>query len=413
MPTHTHSCRLCGNELCEPVIDLGRTPLANEYLQPDQVEPPQATYPLRLFLCPRCGLLQSAVAATPDAIFADYAYFSSVSRTLLAQSEMFSREISERLSLSPDDIVVEIASNDGYLLKFFRAHGLRVLGVEPAKNIAAVALAQGIPTLCRFFGTQTAQDIVRVHGRSRLVVANNVLAHVPEVNDFLAGLAILLAPGGTLSIEFHHLLRLVEDAQFDNIYHEHFQYFSLATAMLALAAHGLVVVDVEELPAQGGSLRLSVVHADDQHAEVSARVGEMSEREARAGLATTAAYHELAARAAKAKAALLSFLVSARQTGKSVVCFGAAAKGNTLLNYCGVHRGLVDYAVDSSPHKQGLLLPGSQIPVHDPQKILETRPDYVLILPWNLASEIVAQMSPVRTWGGQFVVAVPELRVLG
>jgi hypothetical protein len=272
-------------------------------------------------------------------------------------------------------------------------------------------VAHGIPTRSRFFGTEVANEIALERGKPRLLVANNVVAHVPDLNDFLGGFRALLAPDGTLTLEFHHALRIVEQAQFDNIYHEHFQYFSLASLQHALSRHGLAVIDVEELPAQGGSLRAYAVH-QEAAIEASPRVAGVLEREARAGLNDEAAYRALAERIAGIKLALLSFLVSAKQAGKSVVCFGAAAKGNTLLNYCGVHADLVEYAVDSSPHKQGLSLPGSLIPIHPPSKISETKPDYVLILPWNLCEEIKAQMASIREWGGQFVVAVPELRVL-
>ncbi len=411
MPTHTLSCRLCAHALTDPVIDLGTTPLANAYLHPDDLAETQHAYPLRAFLCDCCGLLQLEAVATPESIFLDYAYFSSVSTTLLEHSKAFADTVVERLGLQRGDKLVEIASNDGYLLHFFKELGLDVLGIEPAKNIAAEAVARGIPTLSRFFGADVAAEIAADHGQPRLIVANNVMAHVPDLNDFLAGIKLLLAPGGTVSLECHHLLCLVEQGQFDNIYHEHFQYFSLASAQHGLAAHGLKVIDVEELPTQGGSIRVWATH-DDAAASVSPRVAALLEREARTGLAKASTYRELAARIGDIKAGLLAFLDGAKRAGKSVVCFGAAAKGNTLLNYCGVEAGQVEYAVDSSPHKQGLFLPGSRLPIHDPSRVSETRPDYLLILPWNLCQEITTQMTGIREWGGQFVVAVPELRVL-
>jgi len=412
MPTPVASCRLCRAPLPHAVIDLGATPLANAYLRQDDLGRVEAYYPLRAYLCEQCLLLQLEAVAAPESIFGHYAYFSSFSRTLLHHSEQFANGIIDRLRLKPGAKLVEIASNDGYLLQFFQARGLDVLGVEPARNIAAAAVARGIPTVSRFFGTEVAAEIALERGKPVLIVANNVVAHVPDLNDFIGGVKVLLAPGGTLTLEFHHALCLVEQAQFDNIYHEHFQYFSLASAKNALAAHGMKIVDVEELPTQGGSIRVYAAHAEDLSATVSPRVEAMLVREAQAGLANAETYRALAVRIAAIKLALLEFLVSAKQAGKSVVCFGAAAKGNTLLNYCGVHADLVDYAVDSSPHKQGLFLPGSRIPIHGPSRIDETRPDYVLILPWNLCQEITAQMAGIREWGGQFVVAVPELRVL-
>jgi len=373
----------------------------------------QAAYPLRALLCRDCGLLQLEAAVTPDAIFADYPYFSSISQTLLAESARFAEAVTSRLGIIPGTKVVEVASNDGYLLQFFQARGMDVLGVEPAGNVAARAVERGIPTLSRFFSQQTACEVARTFGRPSLLVANNVLAHVPDPNDFIAGLRVLLAPGGTLTVEFHHLLQLVERGQFDNIYHEHFQYFSLAVARRAMAHHGLRVIDVEEIPAQGGSLRLYARHADEvAESSVAPSVDGVLERERVAHLDTPDPYHRLAGRIATIRRDLLAFLHEARDGGQSVACFGAAAKGNTLLNYCGVDTSLITYAVDSSPHKQGLLLPGSRIPVRSPEALLESHPDYLLVLPWNLLDEITAQMAGIRQWGGRFVVAVPELRVL-
>ena len=405
-------CRRCRANLSSPVIDLGATPLANAYLDSEDLAKVEAYYPLRAYLCEQCQLVQLEAVASPESIFGHYAYFSSYSKTLLQHSEQFAAAVITRLGLKPGDRVMEVASNDGYLLQFFQKQGLKVLGIEPARNVAAAAIERGVPTVSRFFGTEVARALKAERGQPRLLVANNVVAHVPDLNDFLGGLKVLLAPGGMLSLEFHHLLCLVEQAQFDNIYHEHFQYFSLTSAAHALGAHGLTVVDVEELPTQGGSIRVYARHSDDPDAVPSAQVAALREREARAGLGNPATYHALGARVLAIKLALLEFLVSAKKAGKSVVCFGAAAKGNTLLNYCGVHADLVDYAVDSSPHKQGLYLPGSRIPIDSPDRIAETKPDYVLILPWNLCKEITTQMAGIREWGGQFVVAVPELRVL-
>jgi SAM-dependent methyltransferase len=366
---------------------------------------------LRLHLCERCALVQLEAVASPEIIFADYAYFSSYSNTLLRHSERFADAAIERVGLKPGDLVVEVASNDGYLLQYFKARGIEVFGVEPAASVAEAAIARGIPTAARFFGAQTARDLVSQGLRPRLIAANNVVAHVPDPNDFICGLKTLLAPEGTLSLEFHYLLRLVEDAQFDTIYHEHFQYLSLQSITGALAAHQLTVVDVEELATQGGSLRVYARHAATA-GPPSAAVANLRAREAAARLNEPGTYRALAQRADCQKAELLAFLCDAKQKGKSVVCFGAAAKGTMLLHYCGVRGDLVDYVLDSNPHKQGLLLPGCTIPIHGPDRARETRPDYLLILPWNIHDEIMRQMAYVRDWGGQFVVAAPELRVL-
>ena len=408
-------CRLCGAPLGPAVFDLGVTPLANSYLTPRQLLDPETRYPLQLYLCDRCGLAQLPAVVPAEAIFAHYSYFSSFSDTLLKHSEQFAQHMVPRLRLRPSDLVVEVASNDGYLLQYFRSAGLDVLGVEPAANVAAVAMEKGVPTIPRFFGRATADELVKGGHRPRLLVANNVVAHVPDLNDFLAGLALLLADDGKLTLEFHHLLSLVRHAQFDIIYHEHFQYFSLRTIAAALASHGLKVVDAEELATQGGSLRVYVRHAacaSTPGPEAAERMDCILGAEDEARLADRETYRRLAAAAAARKVELLSFLVDARKAGRSVVGFGAAAKGNTLLNYAGVSADWIDYCVDSSPHKQGLSLPGSRIPIMPPSRVADTRPDYLLILPWNLREEVMGQMSHVRTWGGRFVVPAPALEVI-
>jgi hypothetical protein len=304
-----------------------------------------------------------------------------------------------------------VASNDGYLLRQFLRRGLDVLGIEPAANIAQAAVAAGVPTMARFFGSALARVLVGEAPRARLIVANNVIAHVPDLNDFIEGLRLLLAPGGLVTVEFHHLLNLIEQCQFDTIYHEHFQYFSLGAAQHAFAAHGLSIVDVEEIPDQGGSLRVYVRHAGEAH-EPAPRVDAVLAREAAAGLNDVERYQQFFGRIGCIKLDLLSFLIEAKRAGRSVVCYGAAAKGNTLLNYSGVRADFVDYAVDRNPHKQGLFLPGSRIPIRAPEAIMQTQPAFVLILPWNLRSEIMRQMSAIRQWGGRFVVPVPSLAVL-
>jgi len=406
------SCRLCAAVLPDAVLDLGETPLANAYVRAEDLDRAEPHYPLRLLLCAQCGLVQLEAAASPEAIFGSYQYFSSYSCTLLRHSRLFAECVVERLGLTTGDLVVEVASNDGYLLQYFQAAGLDVLGIEPAGNVACVALERGIPTISRFFGAEVACELVRAGRAPRLVVANNVVAHVPDLNDFLSGLAALLAGGATLSLEFHHLLRLVEGGQFDTIYHEHFQYFSLASLTTALERHGLHVVDVEELTTQGGSLRVYARRAGPGPAAPGPRVCAVLAREAAARLADPGTYRALAQRADQQRAALRSFLVDVKRSGRTVVGFGAAAKGNTLLNCCGIHADLVDYVVDSSPHKQGLFLPGSHIPIVSPEMVARTRPDYLVILPWNLRAEAMAQMADIRSWGGRFVVPGPQLEVL-
>jgi SAM-dependent methyltransferase len=407
----TLACRLCAEPLRHLVADLGTTPLANAYLRPEQLTGPETYFPLRLFFCDRCLLLQLQAVVAPDALFSEYLYFSSYSETLLAASRRFADSAIDRFGLKADGCVIEIASNDGYLLRHFAARGVDVLGIEPAANIARAAEASGIPTVVRFFGTRVAQELADAGTRARLLIANNVVAHVPDPKDFIAGLRLLLAPGGTASVEFHHALHLVHGLQFDNIYHEHFQYWSLAAAQRAFAAAGMTIVDVDEIPAQGGSLRVYAQHAEDAGAP-DRRVTTILTREAATGLFEASGYARLAEDITTIKLGLLDFLVDARRAGRSVVCYGAAAKGNTLLNCCGVRGDLIDYAVDRSPHKQNHYLPGSRIPIAHPDRIRETKPDFLLILPWNLTEEIVAQMSHIREWGGRFVVAVPSLKII-
>ena len=405
------ACRLCGAPLTRVVADLGATPLANSYLSAEQLHAMEPSYPLCALVCGTCFLVQLEAFATPGDIFSDYAYFSSYSDSLLEHSRAFAEMMTARLALGPADRVVEIASNDGYLLQYFAERGVDVLGVEPAANVAQEAVRKGIPTTVQFFGTETARAVAAMGPRPRLIVANNVMAHTPHLNDFIAGLAILLAPGGTLTVEVHHLLSLMTRHQFDTIYHEHFQYFSLGTARDALARHGLKVVDAEEIRTQGGSLRVVACHAGDNGQTESPRVAALLAREQEAGLRDLDRYAAFGDEVRRIKLDLLDFLVTARKAGKTVVCYGAAAKGNTLLNYCGIDGDLVAAAVDRSPHKQGRSLPGSRIPIYHPDRVAEMKPDYLLLLPWNLREEIIGQMAHIRDWGGRFVVAVPELQV--
>jgi SAM-dependent methyltransferase len=404
-------CRFCAAPLVTTFADLGLSPLANSYVEPHQLAQPERFFPLHAFVCDRCLLVQLPAAESPEAIFSDYAYFASFSESWLAHARDYVAMASERFALGPSSRVVEIASNDGYLLRWFVSRGVPVLGIEPAANVAPAAEALGVPTRVRFFDSALARELVAEGIRADLLIGNNVLAHVPALNDFVAGLALLLAPGGVLTMEFPHLLRLIAEGQFDTIYHEHFSYFSCAAVQRVFAAQGLALFDVEELPTHGGSLRVYARHAAGHSPPISPRVGELLAREEAAGLGRLATYGAFSAAVRRIKRDLLRFLLQAEEEGRQVVGYGAPAKGNTLLNYCGVRADLLAYTVDRSPHKQGRFLPGTRIPIHPPERLAETRPDYVLILPWNLEGEIVRQMAHVRDWGGRFVVAVPELRV--
>ena len=413
MPTAPDlACRSCGHGLGASILaDLGLSPLANSYVRPEDADRPEAFYPLVVYVCDRCFLAQLPASQTPSEIFSDYAYFSSYSDSWLRHAEGYARAIIERLGLGPDSHVVEIASNDGYLLRFFKERGIPALGIEPAKNVAAAAIAAGIPTLNEFFSVALAETLAASGRRADLVVGNNVLAHVPDLNGFVRAIAIVLKRDGVATLEFPHLLRLMDENQFDTIYHEHFSYFSLVALQPVFARHGLSVFDVEELPTHGGSLRIYVAPAAASRA-AHARVGRLLAAEDVFGLSRLERYAAFDDQVKTTKRELLRFLISAKADGRSVVGYGAPAKGNTLLNYCGIRRDFVDYTVDRSPHKQGLLLPGTRIPILAPEKIKETRPDYLLLLPWNLKDEIMQQMDCVRAWGGRFVVPIPRVAVL-
>jgi SAM-dependent methyltransferase len=408
----SRSCRFCVAPLAHRLVDLGQSPLSNRFLRADQLGQVEPFYPLAVYVCEHCLLVQLPEVETPEHIFGDYVYFSSYSDTWLAHARGYCETMIARLGLGAETPVVEIASNDGYLLHYFRAAGVPVLGVEPAANVAAVARQKGVDTIVRFFGAETARELAAQGRSARLLLGNNVLAHVPDLNDFVEGLRILLQPGGLITMEFPHLLRLMEANQFDTIYHEHFSYFSLLAVRRVFAAHGLVIVDVDELTTHGGSLRVYAVHARDA-SEPSAAVSRVEALERSYGLERMDTYARFADGVEAVKRALMAFLITARNEGKRVVGYGAPAKGNTLLNYCGIRTDLVDYTVDRSPHKQGLFLPGTHIPVHAPERLRETRPDFVLILPWNLKDEIVAQMADVRGWGGKFIVPIPRLEIIG
>jgi SAM-dependent methyltransferase len=404
-------CRFCANPLHHSVVDLGMSPLANSYLSAEQCNAGETFYPLHAYVCGNCLLVQLEEFERADAIFSDYAYFSSYSDSWLQHASAYTDLMVERFGFDSRSRVVEIASNDGYLLQYFAAKGVPVLGVEPAANVAAVAEARGIPSRVTFFGVDSAKQLVTDGYGADLLLGNNVLAHVPDLNDFVAGMAIALKPTGILTMEFPHLLRLMEENQFDTIYHEHFSYFSFLTVEKVFAAHGLTLFDVEELSTHGGSLRIYGRHASASQPAVTGRGDALKAKERAAGLAKLETYGRFHEQVKITKRKLLDFVIAAKNEGKSIAGYGAPAKGNTLLNYCGMRTDFLDYTVDRSPHKQGLFLPGTHIPIRDPASLRETRPDYVLILPWNLRAEIMAGASFIREWGGKFVVPIPEVRV--
>jgi SAM-dependent methyltransferase len=387
------------------------SPLANSYLKPEHLNREEPFYPLRVLVCRSCLLAQVDVFETPEHIFSDYAYFSSYSESWLQHAKAYVDRVTERFGLGPQSRVIEIASNDGYLLQYFVAKGIPVLGIEPAVNVAKVAIEKGVPTLPQFFGTETARQLASENGEADLLIGNNVLAHVPDLRDFVAGLKVALRPHGVITMEFPHVVRLVEENQFDTIYHEHFSYFSFYTVRRVFIDRGLKIFDVEELPTHGGSLRIYACHVEDESRQIGPAVDELASREESGGYTKLDRYLSFGEKVKEAKRHFLGFLIAAKDAGKSVVAYGAAAKGNTLLNYCGVRADFIDYVVDRSPQKQGLFLPGTHIPILSPDKVRETRPDYLLILPWNLREEVMRQMAYIRSWKGQFVVPIPDTRV--
>ncbi len=405
------ACRSCATPLEHSFVDLGTSPLCQKHVEPRDLGAPETFYPLRVLVCHRCFLVQVEATVPPAELFGDgaYAYFSSYSDSWLAHARAYTEAAIARFALGDASFVVEIASNDGYLLQYFKEKGVPALGIEPASNCAEEARRRGIDTLIAFFGRETARRVAAERRRADLIVGNNVLAHVPDLNDFVAGLGELLAPGGAVTLEFPHLLRLVQDNQFDTIYHEHFSYLSLGAVERLFARHGLELFDVEELATHGGSLRIYARHARGK--PVGARVHQLRERERAAGMGELAYYRRFGDRVHETKRGLLEFLIGARRAGKRIAGYGAPGKGNTLLNYCGIRQDFVDYTVDRSPHKQGRYLPGSRIPILAPEHVFETRPDYLLILPWNLRDEIMEQMKGIRAWGGRFVVPIPEVRI--
>ncbi len=401
----TRGCRFCDGPLAD-VVDLGMSPLCESFLAASDLNRMEAFFPLKVRVCEHCQLMQLEEYVSPERIFVEYAYFSSYSDSYVEHFRAYVDGIVRRLGLGADSHVVELASNDGYLLQHFKPHGVPALGVEPAANVARAAVARGVETLVAFFGAEQARGM----RPADLVIANNVLAQVPDLNDFVAGIRLLLKPGGIATVEFPHLLRLIAENQYDTIYHEHFSYFSLGTARRIFAAHGLKVFDVDEVWTHGGSLRLHLCHEAAGKAEASA-VAAILAREAEAGLNRLSGFSRFAEQVRQSRWNLLDFLIRAKWNGKSIVAYGAPGKGNTLLNYCGIRTDILDYAVDRNPYKHGKFTPGTHIPIFPPEKIRETEPDYVLILPWNLRHEIMAGHGYIREWGGQFIVPIPDVTV--
>ena len=412
MAVEERKCRFCGSPLHISVADLGMSPVSNDNIKPENLSSMEPFYPLHAWVCEQCWLVQLEQFQAVDTIFSDqYAYFSSFSKSWLEHARQYSLKVTERFGIDNSSQVVEIASNDGYLLKNFIPLGSKILGVEPCANVAKAAEELGIPSLVKFFGVNTAEEMVADNIRADLLIGNNVLAHVPDLNDFVKGMKILLAPQGVITIEFPHLKKLIEYNQFDTIYHEHFSYFSLVTVDKVFASFGLVIFDVEEIPTHGGSLRIYARHDWDQTKPELDSVKNLRDMEIEAGFTDTCIYTSYAEKVKETKRKLLSFLIDVKNQGKTVVGYGAPAKGNTLLNYCGIRHDFVDYTVDLSPHKQGLYLPGTHLPIYSPEKIKTTKPDYLLILPWNLKEEIMQQMDYIKKWGGKFVMPIPELQV--
>lgn len=404
-------CRFCGSVLNYTFVDLGMSPPCESYLDSEQLNHMERFYPLHVFVCDSCFLVQLNEYISAEEIFTEYAYFSSYSDTWLEHAKAYTELMIERLTLNDKSQVVELASNDGYLLQYFVQQGIPVLGIEPAANVAKVAIDKGIPTIVKFFSDELAKEMAAQRKRADLLLGNNVLAQVPDLNGFIKGMKILLKPKGIITMEFPHLMRLIEGNQFDTIYHEHFSYFSFISVEKIFAALGLTLFDVEELPTHGGSLRIYARHSEDTSKPVSHRVSELRDKEMTAGVTRLDYYFTFSERVKETKRRLLHFLINAKQQGKRIVGYGAPGKGNTLLNYCGIRCDFLDYTVDRNPYKHGKFTPGTHIPIYPPEKIGETKPDYLFILPWNLKEEIMKQMSWIRDWGAQFLVPIPEVEV--
>ena len=406
----TIKCRICGEIIEKTFVDLGRTPLSNAYLKKNMIKK-EKKFPLHVLICKKCLLVQLEEFESPKNIFSEYAYFSSYSKTWLKHAEEYVKKMKKKFNLDSDNLVMEIASNDGYLLQYFKKYKIPVLGIEPAKNVARIAKKKKIPTITKFFGVKLAKELVKSERQPDLLLGNNVLAHVPKLNDFVKGLKIILKPNGIITLEFPHLLKLIDKNQFDTIYHEHFSYFSLITLKKLFSIHKLEIFDVEELNTHGGSLRIFVKHMEDNIHKERKSVKKILEKEKIFGLTKISTYTNFPHEVYSIREKLLVFLHKAKEDNKVVVGYGAPAKGNTLLNFCKIDSELIKYTVDMNPHKQGWYLPGSHIPIRAPNEIYKTKPDYVLILPWNLKKEIMLQMKNIHKWGGKFVIPIPEVRI--
>lgn len=409
--TQTGKCRFCQTPLEHTFVDLGMSPLCEDHVKPDELHTMEPFYPLHAYVCANCFLVQVEEFVSPSVIYDDYAYFSSYSDSWLKHIKQYTNDILNRFPISNTSLVAELASNDGYLLQYFLEKNIPVLGIEPAANVAEYSLKKEIPTEVKFFGNSCVDELITRYGKADLLIGNNVLAHVPDINDFVSAMKKFLNPDGFITMEFPHLLRLIEGNQFDTIYHEHFSYFSFTIVEKIFKHHGLILFDVEELSTHGGSLRIYGRHAEDISKPISERVTILKEHEYSSGMNTLEYYREFNEQVKETKWKILEFLIAAKRAGKSVVGYGAPGKGNTLLNYCGIRTDFIDYTVDRNPHKQNNYLPGTRIPIFSPERIAMTKPDYVFILPWNLKDEIMENMAFVQDWGGQFVVPIPELKV--
>ncbi|WP_394752416.1 methyltransferase domain-containing protein [Crenothrix sp.] len=408
---HNPACRFCNTPLKHTLVDLGMSPLCESILSPEQLNHVECFYPLRVYVCEKCFLVQLEEYVSPEEIFNEYGYFSSYAVSWLQHAKDYTDLMVENYGINSESLVVELASNDGYLLQYFVEKNIPVLGIEPAKNVAKVAIEKGIPTVVEFFGEKLANELVSKGKQADLVLGNNVLAQVPDLNDFVAGMKILLKPQGIITLEFPHLSCLMQENQFDTIYHEHFSYFSFIAVEKILAAHQLTIFDVEELTTHGGSLRIYARHTADTTRPVSVRANELRSREQAAGLTHMETYSAFAEQVKETKRKLLEFLIKVKREGKTVCGYGAPGKGNTLLNYCGIGTDFIDYTVDRNPYKHGKFTPGTHIPIYPTEKIRETRPDYLLILPWNFKDEIMEQQAYIKEWGGQFIVPIPEVKI--
>jgi SAM-dependent methyltransferase len=405
-------CRFCRCKINYVFVDLGTSPLSNAFLTDKTLEEPEKKFPLKVFVCENCFLVQLPEFESPGNIFNDYAYFSSYSKSWLEHVENYVNMITEKNSLGKDNLVIELASNDGYLLQFFKKKEIPVKGIEPAANVAKIAQEKGIETIVEFFGEKLAKKLSSEGTKADLIIGNNVLAHVPNINNFVKGISILLKTNGVVNIEFPHLLQIIQHNQFDTIYHEHFSYLSLSTVKKIFEFHNLIIFDVEEIPTHGGSLRIYAKHMTNKNFKIQHSVNNLLEKEKDFGLMNLSFYLEFTKKVELIKKKLIEFFNNTKQNGKKIVCYGAAAKGNTLLNFCKINKDSIEYVVDNNPHKQGLYLPGSHIPIKNPEEIIKTKPDFILILPWNIKEEIMKDTSFIRDWGGKFVIPIPKVVIL-